>query len=353
MNVKTMTVILTTSLIGLTGCDKGGAKFSIASTQSQFQQAATFVPRKLDVLFVVDNSGSMKTSQTALASNFPSFIKYFKDKGYNFRLAVTTSDAYYGDQFINSGCSLCNVGQTEFRASADASAGIPIRVVSNSTPNLESIFSANVQVGINGSGDERVFSSFKAALSSPLNITFHRPDAYLAVIMISDEEDFSHDDINRNESYTQPTLHPVINYKTFLETFTNGKSATDFSVSTISVLDTDCRTQLGNTGQKISLRLMELVDLTGGTKNSLCAAFDTALDNISANIASNNQAQFKINRQPIISSIRVIIDGIIVPQDSTNGWTYDATTMLITVHGSYSPQAGASIVINFDPETVN
>lgn len=345
-------ITLLSSLVALCSCEKNGGSFSLSADSSQFQQSAVFVPRKLDVLFVVDNSGSMKTSQTNLAQNFPSFINYFKDKGYDFKLAVTTTDAFYGDQFINEGCSICAVEQTQFRASADATGGTPVRVLDNLTSNLETIFSANVQVGVNGSGDERAFSSFKAALNSPLNTGFHRSSAYLSVIIVSDSDDFSHDDIDLNEDYSQPTLHSINTYVDYLKTFTSGLPAADFSVSTIGVLDVDCKNQL-NQEKKISTRYMALSDATGGTKNSLCNPFDTVLNNITAQIASNVQAQFQLDRTPIASSIRVIINGQLVPQDSVNGWTYDAASKFVTVHGTYSPEAGANIVINFDPESLN
>ncbi len=341
--------IIAVGLILLSGCDKGGSEFSIPATTAQFQQAATFIPRKLDVLFVVDNSGSMSSSQSKLAANFPSFINYFKNKGYDFRIAVTTSDAYYGDQFVSNGCSLCNAQQTQFRSGVTPA----IRVLDNLTPNLETVFSSNVQVGTTGSGDERVFSSFKAALSSSLNTGFHRSDAYLSVIMISDEEDFSHDDINMNESYTQPTLHSVSMYKSYLETFTSGIATKDFSVSTISVIDEACRASLG-TVQKISQRLMQLSDATGGTKNSICNSFATVLDNISSSIASQTQATFQLSRVPSVSTIRVIIDGALVPQSAISGWSYDPVKNIIKINGStYQPQSGSSVTINFDPASVN
>ncbi len=340
-NVVLPLIISSFALI-ISGCDKGGSEFSILSDSAQFQQASTFVPRKLDVLFVVDNSGSMRTSQTNLANNFPSFINYFKSKGYDFRIAVTTTDAFYGEQFLSSGCSLCNPGQTEFR-------GNP-KFVDNNTPNLEATFGANIQVGTTGSGDERAFSSFKAALGSSLNSSFHRRDAFLSVIIVSDEEDFSHNDINQNESYTQPTLHPVVMYKDFLQTFTLGQATTDFSVSTISIIDEACRASLGGAA-KIATRYMELAQTTGGTKNSLCNSFATVLDNISASIAAQTLAEFQLNKKPIIDSIRVVIDGILVPQSATNGWSYDSTANKIKINGStYQPNSGSSITINFDPD---
>ena len=341
-------LVAAANVLALTGCDKGGSGFSILASSSEFQQASVFEPRKLDVLFVVDNSGSMSSSQSSLATNFPSFINYFKNKGYNYRIAVTTTDAFYGDQFVNSGCSLCNIGQTQFRSGTSPA----IRIIDNATANVNSVFSANVQVGTSGSGDERAFSSIKAALSSSLNVGFHRSDAFLAVIIVSDEEDFSHDDMNINESYSQPTLHSVASYKTFLEGFTAGQAGNDFSVSTISVLDSTCQAQLGS-GRKIATRYMTLADITGGTKNSLCNSFATVLDNISTSIAAQTQAVFHLNRTPVVSSIRVIIDDVLVPQSTTNGWSFDSATNNVKINGNtYQPQSGSSIKINFDPTSL-
>lgn len=51
---------------------------------------------------------------------------------------------------------------------------------------------ANVKLGTSGSGDERALSSFEKTLINPLNSNFHRPDAFLAIIIVSDEDDFSH-----------------------------------------------------------------------------------------------------------------------------------------------------------------
>lgn len=349
MNLNQLAPIsLVCSMSLLAGCDKGGSNFSVLSTSAQYQQEVTYEPRKLDVLFVVDNSGSMSSSQTSLANNFPSFINYFKSKGYDYKIAVTTTDAFYGDQFILSGCSLCNVNQTQFKSGTTPK----IYIIDNTTPDLESVFAQNVHVGIAGSGDERAFSSFKAALTSPLNAGFRRPTAFLSVIIVSDEEDFSHNDINLNESYVQPTLHSITSYKTFLEGYTGGQSGTDFHVSTISILDDACRVSLG-AGRKIGLRYMEIADATGGSKNSICNTFDTILNSISSHIADQIKAQFFLTRLPILSSIRVIVEGVLVPEDAINGWTYDSVTNSVSIHGTYTPNSGASVTINFDPESVN
>lgn len=344
------TILAASSLLLLNGCDKGGSSFSVLSDSSSFQQTAVFQPRKLDVLFVVDNSGSMSSSQTNLANNFSSFIDRFISKGYDFKIAVATTDAFYGEQFLTSSCSLCNANQARFRSGVTPT---PVYVIDKNNfdlgltfevNRLKSEFSSNVTVGITGSGDERAFSSIKAVLNSSLNSGFHRTDAYLAIVIVSDEEDFSQDSISMNESYSNPGLHTVASYHDFLNSFT-----TDYSVSTISILDETCRASLG-AGRKIGQRYMQLADLTGGTKNSLCSAFDTSLDNISATIEASQATVYQLNKKPIISSIRVMINGVLIPQDASNGWTYNAATNTVDINGSYKPVTGDNVVINFDPD---
>lgn len=355
----TQKLMLATLAMSAVACDKGGGSFSILSDSSQFQQAVSFSPRKLDVLFVVDNSGSMASSQQNLANNFPSFIDKFIAKGYDFRIAVTTTDAFYGDQFIANGCSLCNVEQTRFRSGTSPKVYVIDRAdydlnQASEGARLKNNFTLNVKVGADGSGDERAFSSFKAALSSSLNVGFHRPDAFLAVVIVSDEEDFSQSEYTMNESYSNPNLYTVASYKTYLDTFTGGKASQDYSVSAISISDQACRDQLaGGAGgaQKIATRYNQLVDLTGGTKNSICNPFDQTLDNISSQIMSEQKPVYKLSKKPIVASIRVVVDGVVVPQSSTDGWSYDAASNTITINGlTYKPGANSAISINFDPD---
>lgn len=356
-SLKTLTLAggLVALLTPLVACEKNAGTFSLAADSTLFQQSATFVPRKLDVLFVIDNSGSMATSQTNLASNFPSFINYFKTKGYDFKIAITTTDAFYAEQFVGQNCvlhsvDLCDASYAKFRATGQS----PVYVIDNNTPNLEQVFSSNVVVGTSGSGDERAFSSLHAALESNLNTGFHRSDAYLSVIIVSDADDFSHTSgawHELNESYSEPSLIPINDYVTYLNTFTGGQPTTDYSVSTIGVLDTTCRNSLG-VEMKLGTRYMALSDATGGTKNSICESFDTVLNNISTTIASQTKAVFTLDRTPIPATIRVIINDVVIPEDASNGWQYSSTNNTVTVNGSYAPQSGDAIRINFDPASL-
>jgi hypothetical protein len=373
-----MKYILSVSMISLllVGCDKGGGSFSVLSESSTFSQEVIYTPRKLDVLFVIDNSGSMDNYQQSLVNNFSSFIDRFITKGYDFRIAVTTSEAYrYPQLAVPGNCfSFCEESRVQFRRGSPSNPYVIDKANYDLTTLtgknlLKSDFIANAHMGTDGSGDERAFSSFMAALnyrtnsngSDSPNKDFHRSDAFLAIVIISDEEDFSQIGTGGlSESYSNPNLVPVANYKTSLETFTGGQSGVDFTVSTISILDQTCLNTLDPNnqsnpgsaiGRKIGQRYKQLADLTGGTQNSLCQSFDTSLDNISDSIEGLSDASFVLAKTPVLSSIRLLVDGVLVPQSATEGWSYIAATKTIKINGSvYKPAAGASIKLNFDPD---
>jgi hypothetical protein len=339
--VACQVVMMATVLAALTACSKGAGSFSILADADDYRQEAVFVPKKIDVLWVIDNSGSMASSQAALTSNFQSFINKFQAQGYDFHMAVTTSDAWE-KQFNNAS------PKSKIR-DGNGSTHSGVFVMDQNTPNLGNIFSTNATVGIAGNGDERVFESFKQTLLdvTGVNATFRRPEAYLAIIILSDEEDFSSASGQFTENLN--TAYPVQSYVDFLNDYTDGGA--NFSVNTISVDSIACRDSLGNNAQKVSTRLPALADLTGGVKASICGNFGTSLDLISNNIVQLS-AVFKLTREPVVDSINISINGVKILVDSVNGYTYDAATLTITFHGTAVPAANAPVKIDYYPASL-
>jgi len=169
---------MTLALLGLgllaQACDD--ARFRVRTPPGQrvdvFQQTA--VPT-IDVLWVVDNSSSMAEEQQALADNFSYFYDYLDRTGADFHIGVTSTDVY----------SDGHRGQLLGR----------VPIISRATPNTSEVFAENVQVGIDGKGDEQGFLAATLALTEPLastlNAGFLRTDAFLFLIFVSDEDDRS------------------------------------------------------------------------------------------------------------------------------------------------------------------
>ncbi|MCB0351806.1 MAG: hypothetical protein KDD38_11525 [Bdellovibrionales bacterium] len=362
--------ILSLALVSV-GCGKDSS-FSLLDDQDTFQQSDSTVNSKVDILWVIDNSGSMETSQNNVISNLNSFIQDFSSKNLDFKMAVTTTDAYRVQYTGNSNCSKFRDGIRN--SSCNTVNGRPysgIPVMDSLTANLQSVFLINASLtdsnaNIYGSGDERAFQSMKAALDENLNSGFLRTDSFLSVIIVSDEEDFSQNGSSLNENYNNPGLHTVQSYVNYLDNLTSSTPTNRrYNVNAMAIFDETCRASLNSTftGRKIGLRYASLVDSvntahpsseTQGLKTSLCGNFAQDLNLIASNILTLAN-RFSLNRLPIPETIAVIVNGVSVPHKDSNpsndgGWIYEASTNSILFIGNgYIPPSGASIRVTYDP----
>ncbi|MBN8541720.1 MAG: hypothetical protein J0L82_15115 [Deltaproteobacteria bacterium] len=337
------------------GCGTRDISFDLLSESATFNQNSAEINGKIDILWVVDNSGSMQTSQQAVADNFQRFIEKFRDNGFDFQIAVTTSDGYK-DMFVTGLTQ--SVYKNGSYIDADGNTVQAPKIIRPDTPDLDKAFIANILRGVSGSGDERVFQSLQAALANTTNqgLGFPRQDAFLSVIIVSDEDDFSWDGAGSiDNQYSNPSLHTAARYDDFLSTLT-GSTPTNkkFNVNTIAILDSplltgaQCLTQLGSSTRKIGIRYKELSELSDGILGSLCEDFGTTLSTISNKIIELS-TQFYLDRIPAIGSLKVSVNGNLVLADPVNGYVYNATNNSISFFGSTVPAAGATITVSYDP----
>ncbi len=172
--------------------------------------AYTQVPvRKVDILWVVDSSGSMAPKQARLAANFSGFINQLvtANPPIDFHIAVTSTDT--DDVNARGKLRTWSIGGSSenYIACTPASGG----VTCNTGANLATVVTAFGQmsaVGINGSASERGLYAAYLALTEPTNLTtpvfdrFVRPDAALYVVVVSDEDDASCTPMTRQTTCT-------------------------------------------------------------------------------------------------------------------------------------------------------
>jgi hypothetical protein len=360
------TILFLPALVLLSACGQGSTTYSLLAEGQTFRQNSANQLTKIDVLWVIDNSGSMASSQQNLANNFPAFIGKFTEKSYDFQMAVTTTDAYLAlplfTPYYNTNPTPSFYGgrpQQEIAWVKDGTWNSPsgFRLLTPTTPNLHDVFIKNVMQGINGRGDERSLQSMRTALEHPFNAGLVRENAFLAVILVTDEDDFSHDGTAQFERYDRP-LHSINSYVTFLDNLTKSSaSARRHSVNTISVNSQACLNSIYNGAQKIGLRVGELADATGGVKGNLCGNFATELQLISKSIVELS-TQFYLQGDPLPETIRVFVNGAEIPRASTNpagngGFAYNETANAVVFQGDYVPPQNAAIKVTFDPRTIN
>jgi hypothetical protein len=153
---------------------------------------------KVDLLFVIDSSGSMQDEQANLVAAFPDFIATMRSElaeteGYN--VGVIRTDANDISCVPNRYGVLVT---RNFAAGSSMNTCTPYASGARymtQDDDLAEKFSCAARVGIGGDGDERPAQALVAALSSPntdtgeCNEGFLRDDALLVVVIISDEED--------------------------------------------------------------------------------------------------------------------------------------------------------------------
>jgi hypothetical protein len=335
------------SLMVLSGCAEQAPTFSILPESDVFYQSPSKINNKLDILWVIDNSGSMAEEQQNLASNFSSFINSFVTKGYDFKIAVTTTDAWKAS-YVNQ------PALAKFKDGTNQTSHTGVFVITPSTPNLINTFVTNVNQGTAGDGDERAFQSFKASLNSSLNSGFLRTDSFLAVIIVSDEDDFSTDSATSlNHNYNSSALHTVSSYTSYLDTLTQSTSVyRRYSVSAIAIKDTACAQANQASGGIMGQRYITLAAQTDGVVGDICApSYASTLNEIQNRIAELS-TQFYLSRVPVESTLVVHVNGVLIAKNTTNGWTFNGASNSIIFHGSAIPAQGSAIAVDYDPATI-
>jgi hypothetical protein len=156
-------------------------------TSDRFIQEAAPV----DVLWVIDNSGSMAQEQARVAAAITSFFTWFTTLNLDYHMGIITTDV------VNPIYSGRLVGAPAY--------------IDGATANAEVELAEAIAVGTEDMGDESGLAAVELALSEPVmsleNAGFLRPGANLAIIFLSDEPEFSAPDSAHYIAFLQ-TLKP-------------------------------------------------------------------------------------------------------------------------------------------------
>ena len=183
--------------------------------------------RDVDILFVVDNSRSMAREQSSLGDKFSRVIDTLErhpDGLPSIHIAVVSTDlGGGGDQNI---CGISGDGG-QFQGSACSSLNGPFLSsivqedgsrIENFSETMAETFSCMSALGINGCGFEQPLESMRRALSAPQSESFLREHAYLAVVIVTDEDDCSAKDPSVYNSAVQDldsALGPAKSFRCF------------------------------------------------------------------------------------------------------------------------------------------
>lgn len=273
--------------------------------------------KKVDILFVVDESASMCGEQDNIADNFNTLTSLAAQWGNDFQIGITTTNIDEDND---------DVGKLF---------GEPTIIDKSSVGK----FGDNMEdVGCGGSGaQESGLEAGRRALSPPLmaeggyNEGFVRTDAALEVVFVSDEEDQS------------PGSVPFyIDYYRSIKGFLNEDMFHAHAI--VGDKNGGCKISQDE-GADAGKRYIEVQDATGGVFGSICdSSFSQVLEDI-GNKAFGLQIQFFLSAQADSTpgSVKVWVNG----QECLAGWNYDTATnaVIFDEDGACMPQAGDEIQI--------
>ena len=274
----------------------------------------------VDILFVIDNSGSMGDNQQNLAANFPAFVSYFVTQtNIDYHIGVTTTD-------VTSSASGGGAGY------------LVGPVITRNTTNMQQEFVTQVTQGDGGSYDEQGLIAGALAVSSPLadpsghNAGFIRPEALLAVIWLSDEEDHSPGAVS---NYVN-TMLATKGYR--------ADQVIGYAIAGDVPIPCDDAADAGTRYLAASVAL-------GGDFFSICDPdWASKLSAIAWGIGAR-LSDFELSRFADPDSVVVLVtrpDGTVyeVPRydpnavpPQYNGWSVDPVTNVVTFHGNAVPEA--------------
>ena len=193
----------------------------------------TIAAAKLDLLFVVDNSGSMEQEQKNLADAFPKFMSSLL--GFklllDLRVGVISTDLGAGSLYVDNACVTGGDGGKLLKKASSAGCPLPTAdyislKYTDGTKSQSNVpgdqvvqaFGCMVKLGTDGCGFEQTLGSLRKALAPGTNPGFLRQDAALAVVILTDEDDCTAD----NESLFDPSqqglkdpLGPLTSFRCF------------------------------------------------------------------------------------------------------------------------------------------
>jgi hypothetical protein len=170
--------------------------------------------KDVDLLFVIDNSGSMEQNQQNLSRNFPKLIEALRTSKLggaipNVHIGVVSSDLGAGTTTTHKTCENPNGDGGKLQSKPRKPGCVPpsepwisyiegkTNVPTTGTPDpieqVKTAFQCIAELGAEGCGFEHQLEAARRALDPQRNANpgFLRSGAYLAVVIITDEDDCS------------------------------------------------------------------------------------------------------------------------------------------------------------------
>lgn len=292
----------------------------------------------VDIIWVVDDSGSMEDDQMAVRAAADAMAEVLENGGIDYRLGVARHFA--NDQNSRRRGDLQGNGLTS---------------------DLEE-FKDDIVVGADGGWEPGLETGILAidrllprtpagGAPDPQKL---REDAATVIVNLSDERDQNLECIacgsceepaNRQQFCTDPAAQTEIDR--FVSQYTQ-RSAVVFAI--VGDLPNGCQQSGSRDDFEPGQGYVEVANGTGGGFGSLCGDMRANVQDI-ARAATGIASDYQLTQLPASASIRVAKGapgaGVTIPRSRSNGWDYDPIRNRIVFYGSARPMKGEEIVVGY------
>lgn len=293
-------------IIGLSACGdkktdfvyKDNPTYGVSKNYKLLETSVALKSPKVDILWVIDNSGSMDPYQQAVIKNTNSFMNNFTKGSIDWKMGlISTSD--YEDPYVG------------FTA---------LDILDKSTANPVGVFQK--AVGRLGTWGDVVEKFFDPTLKALKNYSFLRSDAFLAMIVISDEPEQSN-----------------ISASTFYSELSKLKDPSKMLLygifATYDIPGIQCSGGFAYNTSEYN----KIMQTMNGTLFDLCGPdFGTTLSSLGQNLAQKIavlSSRIVLEDRPLFGTISLTYKGqVLPPGPSEQGgvWTYDPIYNVIVIH---------------------
>jgi hypothetical protein len=321
------------------GCSPAAPKLSPEQKFSEAEKiqvnGTTYIQQpKVDILFVVDRSGSMNSYQTNLSQNIDLFLNQLSYLDVDYQIGVLTSD-----------------GTLPIYVNYHAKLQGKVKIVTPSTPDALAQIKNNIMVGSLGDSREVFFSPIVKALSphylavGGVNQGFIREKAHLAIVFLTDAEEQSQN-ISPQDTFDflvdlKKSKNKVLSYGIIIPSSYVGGSG--------------C---LRDAGEPLRFEEFLLKTINGGTKKNvmnICSqTFGNDLLRISKDLTRFLSGTIYLSQRPVLSTMSVYYNGIQLKSDFSNGWFYDPKINAVIIGNNVDLDNyvgdGSGMKVNFSVE---
>lgn len=303
-------------LLAGTGCVDYGVSTAGDTAAEPVFVVETFVQSAapaVDVLWVIDDTGSMAAEQRALASSFPAFVQALTAQRIAYQLGVVVASVEGAD--------------------AGRLRGNPW-IITPEADDPAAAFTRAVEVGTSGTSAEAGLGAVVLALAEPLrsgaNRGFRRPGAALHVVVVSDADDASDATLGADPATA------------FLEAMAAEAVADGAEVRFSAVAGDVPDGCTGTSGQAVAaVRYAQVVEALDGVFASICQA---DLGRVSGALGETSlvfPTAFALQAPAMPESISVVVDAV----RQLGGWTYlaDPPSVVFDV----APAADATVEVRY------